>query len=61
MISNIHYANINDLAWSREGTLVACSSDGYVSIINSWEIKELKRIPNDDLPEELKEHFIALD
>jgi hypothetical protein len=61
VIGNIHYANINDLAWNKEGKLVACSSDGYVSMYNSWEIKELERVPYDELPEELREYFIALD
>ena len=33
IVGNIHYATINDLAWSGNDTLIACSSDGYCSIM----------------------------
>jgi WD40 repeat protein len=34
----LHYAPINDVAWSEDGlTLVACSSDGYLSFFRFEE------------------------
>ena len=38
VINNVHYANINDLAWSKDGRLLASSSDGYISIVLCKEI-----------------------
>lgn len=37
VIGNIHYAPINDLAWAGNETLIACSSDGYCSIMSFKE------------------------
>ena len=35
MVGNVHYAPINDLSWHYSNErLVACSSDGYCSILN---------------------------
>ena len=35
LFSQLHFATINDLAWrgDRELELLACSSDGYISIM----------------------------
>ena len=33
VIGNLHLANINDLTWSGSCQLVACSSDGYCSLV----------------------------
>jgi chromatin assembly factor 1 subunit B len=33
IVGNIHYAPINDMTWSSNKKLIACSSDGYCSII----------------------------
>lgn len=60
VIDNLHYANINDLAWNHQGKLVACSSDGYVSIIQSKEISDLEKYDSEELPEVLRDHFKAL-
>ena len=35
VIGNIHYSTINDLTWTSDGRLLACSTDGYVSIVIS--------------------------
>ena len=33
-VSGIHYATINDAAWTADGgSLVVCSSDGYLTFI----------------------------
>ena len=34
IVSNIHYAPINDMAWQNSRKLIACSSDGYCSVIS---------------------------
>lgn len=48
VIGNIHYAPINDLSWSGNDKLIACSSDGYCSIM-SFKNGSLigERLPND--------------
>ena len=33
VIGNIHYAPINDITWCSNEALVACSSDGYCSVM----------------------------
>lgn len=33
IVSNIHYAPINDMSWQGRNKLIACSSDGYCSVI----------------------------
>ena len=61
MIENLHLANINDLSWNNSGKLVACSSDGYVSIIQLKEVSGLERYPLDELPKELQDYYGQLD
>ena len=72
MIGNIHYAPINDLAWcSNNEILIACSSDGYSSIMN---VKQHavegqaranifgERLPNAAIEDEiLRAHYMKLD
>ncbi|XP_077276772.1 chromatin assembly factor 1, p105 subunit [Temnothorax americanus] len=44
VVSLIHYGRLNDLSWSSDGQiLIACSSDGYCSIIH-FEKGELGKI-----------------
>jgi chromatin assembly factor 1 subunit B len=33
IVGNIHYAPINDMSWQGRNKLIACSSDGYCSVI----------------------------
>ncbi|XP_011173368.1 chromatin assembly factor 1 subunit B [Solenopsis invicta] len=48
VISLIHYGRLNDLSWSSDGKiLIACSSDGYCSIIH-FEESELGKIYKKD-------------
>ena len=61
MIENLHLANINDLSWNNSCKLVACSSDGYVSIIQLKEVSGLERYPLDELPKELQDYYGQLD
>lgn len=61
VIGNIHYSTINDLTWTSDGRLLACSSDGYVSIVISKEIKDLERLSIEEVPEEHQDHFKQLD
>lgn len=61
MIGNIHYSTINDLTWTSDGRLLACSTDGYVSIVISNHIKELQRLPIEEIPEDHQEHYRLLD
>ena len=57
VIGNIHYSTINDLTWTSDGRLLACSSDGYVSIVIAKEIKDLERLSIEEVPEEHQDHF----
>ena len=50
MIGNTHYSTINDLTWTSDGRLLACSTDGYVSIVVSNHIKELERLSIEEIP-----------
>lgn len=61
VIGNIHYSTINDLTWTSDGKLLASSSDGYVSIVISNEIKGLERLPIEEVPVELQDYYRALD
>lgn len=40
VIGNIHYAPINDMTWHGNKKLVACSSDGYCSIMTFNETSD---------------------
>jgi hypothetical protein len=50
-VSGIHYATINDAAWSADGGLLTvCSSDGYVTFIK-FPVGELgDLLPDDQVP-----------
>lgn len=73
MIGNIHYAPINDLAWcSNNEILIACSSDGYSSVMNVKQHASSdgstrpnlfgERLPNDQIEDEtLRAHFEKMD
>ena len=61
VIGNIHYSTINDLTWTSDGRLLACSTDGYVSIVVSNEIRQLQRLSIEEIPEQFQEHFKQLD
>ena len=55
LFSQLHFATINDLAWrgDRELELLACSSDGYISIMR-LQIPALDPLPPDEYPEPLR-------
>ena len=63
MIGNIHYAPINDLAWAGNETLIACSSDGYCSIMSFKEGTLVgKRLDNEQIEDvALQQHYTNLD
>ena len=56
VIGNIHYATINDMAWTGNHKLVVGSSDGYCTIITFDNDGEVigQRLANAELPEKLK-------
>ena len=63
MIGNIHYAPINDLAWAGNETLIACSSDGYCSIMSFKDGNLIgQRLPNEQIEDlALQQHFTNMD
>jgi hypothetical protein len=64
ILGNLHYGCINDLVWVGNQKLIASSSDGYCSIISFDEGEENVigvRLPNDQLPEKLRQHYEKLD
>lgn len=63
MIGNIHYAPINDLAWCSNDILVACSSDGYCSVMTVGDGSLIgERLPNELVEDEtLRAHYEGLD
>ena len=65
VIGNIHYAPINDMTWFSNEVLIACSSDGYCSVMTMSKDEETnllgKRIPMDAIGDEtLREHYESL-
>lgn len=53
VVGSIHYAPINDLAWCSNEMLVACSSDGYCSIVTVKDKRLLgERMPNESIEDE---------
>jgi len=67
VIGNVHYAPINDISWHFSNEkLVACSSDGYVSIMTMATNLEAnllgKRLDNEVIEdEELRKTFERAD
>ena len=62
ILSNIHYASINDLTWVSNSLLVACSSDGYCSFMSTSSKLIGKRLPNEKIEDEqLRAHFEEMD
>jgi chromatin assembly factor 1 subunit B len=66
IIGNIHYATINDMCWHGRTKLIACSSDGYCSVITFATEDQFNavgvRLPNDQIPnEQLRAHYDAID
>jgi chromatin assembly factor 1 subunit B len=66
VIGNIHYAPINDMTWYSNEVLIACSSDGYCSIMTMAKDDETnligKRITPEALEDEtLRSHYEQLD
>ena len=61
VIGNIHYAPINDMAWASDGRLCAGSSDGYVSIIKVPVDMFGDRLPKEEIPETLQQHYSELE
>jgi chromatin assembly factor 1 subunit B len=48
VIGNIHYAPINDIAWCSNDVLIACSSDGYCSVMTVGDTTLIgERLPNE--------------
>ena len=66
VIGNIHYAPINDMTWYSNEVLVACSSDGYCSIMTMVKDDESnllgKRISPEAIEDEtLRSHYEQLE
>lgn len=60
-VSGIHYAAINDVAWSVDGRmLVACSSDGYLTFIRFAEHALGDLMMAENVPELIKRSQPAL-
>lgn len=60
-VSGIHYAAINDVAWSADGRiLVACSSDGYLTFIRFAEHALGDLMTAENVPELIKRSQPAL-
>ncbi len=56
VIGNTHYTTINDLAWdyTTGRTLLAASSDGYISIMTSLKEMIGERLEVPEVPEKLR-------
>ena len=64
IVSNIHYAPINDMAWQGSRKLIACSSDGYCSVFSFAQDGDLigQRLANDQIEDEqLRGFYQGLD
>lgn len=60
-VSGIHYAAINDIAWSADGRmLVACSSDGYLTFIRFTEHALGDALSEENVPDVVKRSHPAL-
>ena len=60
VVGNIHYANINDLAWEGNKRLAIASSDGFCSFL-TFENGLGERLENENVPEELREFYSTMD
>ena len=66
IVGNIHYAPINDMSWQGNKKLLACSSDGYCSVIQFAKEEALNvvgvRILNSNIENEpLRNHYQQMD
>lgn len=66
VIGNIHYAPINDMSWRSNEVLIACSSDGYCSIMTMAKDEEAnllgKRMATEQIEDEtLRAHYESLE
>lgn len=60
-LTGLHYAPINDAAWSGDGhTLIVCSSDGYLSFIRFTKGSLGEIIPDNEVPDIVKIKFPSL-
>jgi hypothetical protein len=60
-VTGIHYAAINDVAWSADGrVLVACSSDGYLTFIRFTENALGQTLADEFVPDIVKRSHPAL-
>jgi chromatin assembly factor 1 subunit B len=68
VVGNVHYAPINDLSWHYSNErLIACSSDGYCSLLSFASAPESanligKRLTNEEVENEsIREQLIKSD
>jgi len=66
IVGNIHYAPINDMSWQGRSKLIACSADGYCSVITFAAEDGLNlcgtRLPNKDVEnEQLRTYYEQMD
>ncbi len=61
IIGNIHCATINDLTWEGSTKLLAASSDGYISVITLDPSVCGERLPLEDVPENMHDHYRTLE
>lgn len=61
IVSNIHYAELTDLAWNQENKLCASSRDGFITIIDIDVATELgEKMELKDIPENVRFLFKSL-